>query len=47
MLVSLDAVKAELADLDLEMVQEVERNVMEGAYHTGMAAVVQVVGKAR
>ena len=47
MLVSLNAVRAELADLDLEMVQEVERNVVEGDYHTGMAAVVQVVGRAR
>ena len=44
-LVSLDVVKTELADLDLEVVQEIERDVTEGIYHTGRAAVVQVVGK--
>jgi len=46
MLVSLDTVRAELAELDLEMAQEIERDVTEGIYHTGIAATVQVVGKA-
>ena len=46
MLVSQDLVRAELADLDFEVLQEVERNIIEGIYHNGMSAVVQVLGKA-
>jgi hypothetical protein len=46
MLVSLDLVRSELADLDFEVLQEVERNITEGVYHNGMSAVVQVLGKA-
>ncbi len=46
MLVSLDLVRSELADLDFEVLQEVERNITEGIYHNGMSAVLQVLGKA-
>lgn len=46
MLVSLDLVRSELADLDFEVLQEVERNITEGVYHNGMSAVIQVLGKA-
>jgi SAM-dependent methyltransferase len=46
MLVSLDVVRSELADLDFEVLQEVERNIIEGVYHNGMSAIVQVLGKA-
>jgi len=46
MLVSLDLVRSELADLDFEVLQEVERNITEGIYHNGMSSVVQVLGKA-
>jgi hypothetical protein len=44
MLVSLEDLKRELVGLELEIGREVEREVREGAYHTGVAAVVQVVG---
>lgn len=35
----------ELAGLDFAVLQEMERSVVEGLYHTGMAAVVQVVAR--
>jgi SAM-dependent methyltransferase len=44
MLVSLAEVNEELAGLELVHACELEREVHEGAYHTGMASVVQVVG---
>ena len=36
--------KVELAGLDLVHCAELDREVVEGAFHTGMAAVVQVIG---
>lgn len=36
---------AELRGLTLERCAEVERDVVEGRYHTGRAAVVQVIGR--
>ena len=44
MLMSLDELKRELAGLDFIHAVQVEREVLEGARHTGMASVVQVLG---
>jgi len=44
MLVSLAGLREELAGLDFVHAREVDREVREGAYHTGVASVVQVVG---
>ena len=44
MLMSLDELKRELAGLDFIHAVQVEREVLEGDRHTGMAAVVQVLG---
>lgn len=44
-LVSLEKVKSKLTGLDFEIAFEIEREVIEGIYHTGIAAVVQVLGK--
>ncbi len=46
MLVSVEAVKSKLTGLDWKIAQELDREVIEGKYHTGMAAVVQVLGEA-
>jgi SAM-dependent methyltransferase len=43
-LVTLDALRHELEGLTLVHAAELEREVMEGRYHTGPSAVVQVVG---
>lgn len=45
LLMSLTDLRAELAGLELVIAREVERDVVEGRYHTGRAAVVQVLGK--
>ncbi|HEX8912705.1 MAG TPA: class I SAM-dependent methyltransferase [Humisphaera sp.] len=47
MLASLADLRAELAGLEFVRAVELERDVREGAYHTGVAAVVQVVGVRR
>lgn len=44
LLMSSAALAVELADLDLVHSVELERDVVEGSFHTGRAAVVQVVG---
>ena len=44
MLVSLAGLREELAVLEFVHARELEREVREGAYHTGVASVVQVVG---
>ena len=44
MLVSLAGLREELAGLDFVHARELDREVREGAYHTGVASVVQVVG---
>ena len=40
-----DALEAELAGLEFILAQEAEREVVEGKYHRGMAAVVQVLAR--
>jgi SAM-dependent methyltransferase len=45
LLVTLDDLRAELAGLDFLHAQELEREVFEGRYHTGLAAVVQVLAR--
>jgi SAM-dependent methyltransferase len=47
MLVSLADLSVELAGLEFSHAVETEREVREGMYHTGLAAVVQVVGYRR
>lgn len=46
MLVSLETAKSKLTGLDLKIAQELDREVIEGASHNGMAAVVQILGEA-
>jgi SAM-dependent methyltransferase len=46
MLVSLETAKSKLTGLDLKIAQELDREVIEGVYHNGMAAVVQILGEA-
>ncbi|HEX5635357.1 MAG TPA: hypothetical protein VFX50_19070, partial [Gemmatimonadales bacterium] len=45
LLMTLDALRAELPGLELPVAQEIERDMIEGQYHRGPAAVVQVVGR--
>ena len=45
MLVTLADLTAELAGLEFVHARELDREVREGAYHTGVASVVQVVGR--
>jgi hypothetical protein len=45
MLMQLCELKQELAGLDFVVARECEREVFEGKGHTGLSAVVQVVGK--
>ncbi|HVZ78699.1 MAG TPA: class I SAM-dependent methyltransferase [Gemmatimonadaceae bacterium] len=40
-----DALEQELRGLDFVLLQEAERDVVEGRYHTGRAAVVQVLAR--
>jgi SAM-dependent methyltransferase len=44
LLMSLDGLRAELIGLDLVVARELERDVNEGARHSGRSAVVQIVG---
>ncbi len=46
MLMSLDHLRTELAGLEFELGRELEREVIEGEKHTGLAHVVQVVARA-
>lgn len=43
-LMTLAQLRDELAGLELTIAREIEREVVEGRYHSGMAAVVQIVG---
>ncbi len=43
MLIDVDTLRAELPGLHFDLLQEVEREIVEGTFHTGMAAVVQAV----
>lgn len=45
LLASLDDLKRELAGLEFLRAQELEREVREGQYHTGLASVVQIVAR--
>ena len=45
LLVPRPALEAELAGLEFILAQEAEREVVEGKYHRGMAAVVQVLAR--
>jgi len=43
--VSLDDLLDEVANLEVEYAEQLEREVVEGLYHTGMGAVVQLLGR--
>lgn len=45
LLMTADGLRQELAGLELEICREVERDVVEGRFHSGRAAVVQVLGR--
>lgn len=45
LLYTLEELREDLAGLDLEIGRELERDVVEGRYHTGRAAVVQVLAR--
>jgi len=45
LLASLADLKDELAGLDFELAQELERPVWEGRFHTGKSAVAQILGR--
>lgn len=47
LLMTLSALRNELAGLELLVGREIERDVIEGGAHTGRAAVVQVVARAK
>lgn len=47
LLVTLAEMAGELAGLELIHGRELEREVREGSYHTGVASVVQVIGRRR
>ena len=38
-----DTLSAELTGLDFKHIKELERNVIEGTYHTGKGSVVQLI----
>jgi hypothetical protein len=44
-MMSLSALKTELAGLNLEIGHEIDREIHEGPLHDGMSAVVQVLGR--
>lgn len=44
-LAGVDAITAELPGLELEIAHEVERDVVEGRYHCGRAATVQILAR--
>lgn len=45
LLMPLDDVKRELNGLTFELAQEIERDVVEGTYHTGRASVIQILAR--
>lgn len=45
MMMTAQQLREELAGLTFELLQETEREVIEGLYHTGRASVVQLLGK--
>lgn len=47
MLMGLEALRGEFAGLELVVARELEREVVEGEGHTGLASVVQLIGRKR
>jgi hypothetical protein len=45
MLIDVDTLRRELPGLHYTVLRELEREVVEGSFHTGMAAVVQAVAQ--
>ncbi|MFN3386741.1 MAG: class I SAM-dependent methyltransferase [Candidatus Thermochlorobacter sp.] len=45
LLMQLDDVKSELDGLSFELAHEIERDVIEGKYHTGRASVIEIIAK--
>ncbi|MFO1003223.1 MAG: class I SAM-dependent methyltransferase [Planctomycetaceae bacterium] len=45
MLLTVEDLRAEFSNCELLLCQEVERDVVEGEYHTGLASVVQFIGR--
>ena len=45
MLLSTEKLSLELGDLEVVLLRETEREVVEGDYHTGLASVVQFIGR--
>lgn len=45
LMMSAEALRAEFNGLDVELIQELERDVVEGKFHTGRGAVVQLVAR--
>ncbi|MGE0115463.1 MAG: cyclopropane-fatty-acyl-phospholipid synthase family protein [Steroidobacteraceae bacterium] len=45
LLVTLDALRAELSGLEFVVAQEIERDIHEGSYHNGRSAVVQLLAR--
>ena len=45
LLMTLDGLRDELAGLEFLVAREIERDVIEGAGHTGRGAVVQILGR--
>ena len=43
MLIDVDILRREMPGLHFRLLRELEREVVEGSFHTGMAAVVQAV----
>ncbi len=47
MLIDVDTLRRELTGLHFDLLREVEREIVEGTFHTGMAAVVQAAAHKR
>lgn len=45
LLMTLDDVKRELDGLSFELAHEIERDVIEGKYHTGRSSVIQIIAR--
>lgn len=45
MLLTVEDLRAEFSNCDILLCQEVQRDVVEGEYHTGLASVVQFIGR--
>ena len=44
LLLDLDEVRAELNSLDFKIAREIEREIIEGEFHTGVGSVIQIAG---